>query len=120
MVRIAPAQQSHATDSQVKAAYLYNFGKFVTWTGANAGSEGSFEICVLGKDPFGVVLDSTVAGGNIADKQVTAKKISSLTGIGPLPHCVYQFVGTGAIETYTRGGEGGRDINRQRYPSFCR
>ncbi len=89
MGRIAPAQQSHATDSQVKAAYLYNFGKFVTWTGANAGSEASFEICVLGKDPFGVVLNSTVAGGNIADKQVTAKKISSLQ---ESDHCRIVFI----------------------------
>ncbi|MFI5071568.1 MAG: YfiR family protein, partial [Terriglobales bacterium] len=86
---IAFAQQSHPTDSQVKAAYLYNFGKFVTWPGANAGNGASFEICVLGRDPFGVILDSTVAGGNIEDKQVTAKKISSLQ---ESDHCRIVFI----------------------------
>ncbi len=83
------AQQTHPTESQVKAAYLYNFGKFVTWTGTNAGSSASFDICVLGKDPFGVVLDSTVAGGNIGEKRVTAKKISSLQ---ESDHCRIVFI----------------------------
>ncbi len=85
----ARAQQSRATESQVKAAYLYNFGKFVTWPGATAGSGVSFDICVLGKDPFGAILDSTVAGGNIGEKHVTAKKISSLQ---ESEHCRIVFV----------------------------
>ncbi|MGH9512733.1 MAG: YfiR family protein [Terriglobales bacterium] len=71
-------QQPHATESQVKAAYLYNFGKFVTWQAPVADKGDSFEICVLGKDPFGVVLDSTVSGETINDRKVTARKVSSL------------------------------------------
>ena len=88
-VRFSYAQQPHPTESQVKAAYLYNFGKFVTWPGNTAGSSTSFDICVLGKDPFGVILDSTVAGGNIEEKQVKAKKISSLQ---QSDHCRIVFI----------------------------
>ncbi len=86
---VSCAQQPHPTESQVKAAYLYNFGKFVTWPGANAGSGESFDICVLGKDPFGAILDSTVAGGNIGEKHVTARKISSLQ---ESEHCRIVFI----------------------------
>jgi hypothetical protein len=66
------AQQAHSTESQVKAAYLYNFGKFVRWQGARAGvPRDSFVICVLGKDPFGTMLDSTVAGESVDGKKIT-------------------------------------------------
>jgi hypothetical protein len=85
----ARAQQSRPTESQVKAAYLYNFGKFVTWPDTGSGSAGSFEICILGKDPFGVVLDSTVSGGSIGDRKVTARKIASLQDSG---HCRILFI----------------------------
>jgi hypothetical protein len=71
------AQRLAATEYQVKAAYLFNFGKFVTWPDKGvAGNTGSFEICVLGEDPFGVVLDSTLTGATISGKGVAAKRIT--------------------------------------------
>ena len=69
------AQQPKATEFQVKAAYLYNFGKFVEWPGG-ADSSRSFEICVLGADPFGPALDATLAMQSIGGKAVAAKRIS--------------------------------------------
>jgi hypothetical protein len=76
------AQQAHPTESQVKAAYLYNFGKFVRWQSDRTVSLGSFDICVLGKDPFGAVLDSTVAGESIDRKQITARRIAKVQDAG--------------------------------------
>ena len=62
------AQQPKASEFQVKAAYLYNFGKFVAWPDENGtGHAESFEICVLGTDPFGQALDATLAGGTIGE-----------------------------------------------------
>jgi len=72
-----PAQQRKATAYEVKAAYLYNFGKFVEWpAAANAASQDPFLICVLGKDPFGASLDATIAGEVIDGRSVLAKRIS--------------------------------------------
>lgn len=71
------AQDARPTESQVKAAYLYNFGKFVRWPDRNA-SPDSLAICILGKDPFGAVLDSTVAGENIDGRKITVKRLSGL------------------------------------------
>ena len=75
------AQSSKPTDYDVKAAYLYNFGHFVEWP-VNVASAKSFTVCVLGQDPFGPVLDATLAGETIAGKRVAAKRISTLDESG--------------------------------------
>jgi hypothetical protein len=73
----AQAQQPKANEFQVKAAYLYNFGRFVEWPDENAPDKNEvFEICVLGADPFGPTLDATVARETIDGKSVAAKRIS--------------------------------------------
>lgn len=69
-------EQPKATESQVQAAYLYNFGKFVEWPANAAGTQSNyFNICVYGQDPFGATLNVTVAGGVIGGKGVIAKRI---------------------------------------------
>jgi hypothetical protein len=71
------AQQPKAGEFQVKAAYLYNFGRFVQWPDeSGADRNESFEICVLGTDPFGQALDATLAGATIGGKSVAAKRIT--------------------------------------------
>ena len=67
--------QSSPTEYQVKAAYLYNFGKFVEWPTRGTTSESSFNICVLGQDPFGSTFGSTLGGENIKGKSVLLKRI---------------------------------------------
>lgn len=72
------AQNPRHTDAEVKAAYLYNFGRFVEWPPrVPAGQDDSFTVCVLGQDPFGPNLDATLAGETIGGKNVVAKRISS-------------------------------------------
>lgn len=73
----AQAQQGKANEFQVKAAYLYNFGRFIEWPDENASDKNeAFEICVLGADPFGPTLDATLARETIDGKSVAAKRIS--------------------------------------------
>jgi YfiR/HmsC-like len=67
--------QSSPTEYQVKAAYLYNFGKFVEWPAKDTSSETSFNICVLGQDPFGSTFGSTIGGESIKGKSVLLKSI---------------------------------------------
>jgi hypothetical protein len=68
-------QQAKASEYDVKAAYLYNFGRFVQWPDA-AEKNGSFAICVLGQDPFGPSLDATLTGQAVNGKQVVTRRIS--------------------------------------------
>jgi hypothetical protein len=67
------AQSPRASETEIEAAYLYNFGKFVNWP----AQPETFEICVLGKDPFGQVLDETVSGESIGTKRVVVARITS-------------------------------------------
>jgi hypothetical protein len=71
------AQQDKPGEYQVKAVYLFNFGKFIEWP-PDAAKRESFDICVLGHDPFGPALDSTLAGEKIGNLQPRARRISSV------------------------------------------
>jgi hypothetical protein len=74
---ILHGQQPKPNEYQVKAAYLYNFGRFVKWpTNIPADKDDSFAVCVLGPDPFGPALDSTLANESLNGKPVVLRRIS--------------------------------------------
>jgi hypothetical protein len=70
------AQPTSAPQYQIKAAYLYNFAKFVEWPPAALGEGGApVVIGVLGKNPFGSMLieavrDKTVHGRPLEVRQI--------------------------------------------------
>lgn len=70
------AQQPRASEYQVKAAYLLNFGRFVKWPSTAPDKNESFAACVIGADPFGATLDSTLAGETLDSKPVVIRRIS--------------------------------------------
>jgi hypothetical protein len=65
------------TETQVEAAYLFNFAKFARWRPSDAAAR-ELRICVLGKNPFGSVLESTVKGESINGRTVTARTVANL------------------------------------------
>jgi hypothetical protein len=64
------------SEYQVKAAFLYNFLKFVDWP-APAGS-GPWVIGVVGGSEFAAVLDQTVHGKTVNGQPVAVKRLASL------------------------------------------
>lgn len=71
-------QNTKPSEYDVKAAYLFNFSRFVEWPAKVTETSGdSFAICVLGRDPFGAALSATVARETIAGKSVVARQIGS-------------------------------------------
>jgi hypothetical protein len=72
----AKPQQNKPEEYQVKAVYLYNFGRFVEWP-LTAVKNDLFKICVLGNDPFGPILDTTLAGEVIENRKLVAMRIAS-------------------------------------------
>src|SRR5258708_13231166 len=71
------AQKASPTEYEVKAAYLYNFGRFVQWPNKSTAHGGSpFTVCVLGQDPFGQALDAILAGESIDGANTAAARIS--------------------------------------------
>jgi hypothetical protein len=55
---------------QIKAAFLYNFTRFIEWPNADqAGGKAVFQIGILGTDPFGAEID-TLSGKKVRDRSV--------------------------------------------------
>ncbi|RMG02405.1 MAG: YfiR family protein [Nitrospirae bacterium] len=62
------------TEYQVKAAFMYNFLKFIRWPDGYFKEKKDFKICVYGKDPFGGAIDDI--GGKVAfGKPISIKRI---------------------------------------------
>lgn len=78
--------RSHAlpaapTEHEVKAAFLYNFARFVEWPKeAWASPDQPFVVGVLGEDPFGETLDRTLAGKTVAERPIVVRRLSSSEG----------------------------------------
>ena len=72
----AHAEESVTDEYQVKAAFLYNFAKFVVWPSSTPGSSSVIAICVLGQNPFGRVLEDTVSGKTVDGKAFVVRRVS--------------------------------------------
>ena len=74
-----PAMEApRPTEYEVKAAYLYNFAKFVKWP--QEPQRGTFVIAVLGEDPFGQVLERTFEGKLVLDRKVEIRRLDGPPG----------------------------------------
>jgi hypothetical protein len=56
---------------QVKAAYLYNFVKFVQW----APGDRPIVIAVVGRDPFETMIDDVVRGRVVGGRPIVVKRL---------------------------------------------
>ena len=71
------AVQSEAvppTEQEVKAAYLYNFAKYVEWP-TSASPEPQWVIGVLGDADFGDVLEKTLSGKSVRERPFVARRL---------------------------------------------
>lgn len=73
----ALAQPAHPSEYDVKAAYLFNFGRFTEWP-APIGSQETFSICIMGGNPFRDVLDGIVAGEHLNGQKVVVRHVSTV------------------------------------------
>ena len=86
-LRAADSQGS--VEYQVKAAYLYNFTRFVEWPAhAHTANNSKIAICLLGDDPFGPALDS-IAGKAVKDSNL---KIRRHKTVAELDGCQVVFI----------------------------
>lgn len=74
--------QPAPTEYQVKAAFLYNFVKFVEWPAAALPQNSPVRLCVLGQDPFGSDLESTVAGRVLNGRPLLIRRSERLEDLG--------------------------------------
>jgi hypothetical protein len=71
----ASARHEASKEYQVKAAFLYNFGKFVEWPAEPPADSGNFfAVCILGRDPFGSALEEIMGGESIREHPILIRR----------------------------------------------
>lgn len=78
-IHLVTPRQGHAQDTlpeyQVKAAYLFNFLKFVEWPEeAFADSLAPIVIGIVGDDPFGSALPQVIIGKTVQGRDLVIRK----------------------------------------------
>jgi hypothetical protein len=100
------AQNDSPSEYQVKAAFLFNFAKFVDWpSGTYPAPQSPFAICVLGDDPFGPVLENTLAGKSLGTHPVVLRRTKDLA---EARRCQVVFVSASESHRYAEVVEGVR------------
>lgn len=96
---VVPHAQEVSQEYQIKAAYLYNFLKYVEWL---EPVNRPFMICVAGQNPFGGVLD-----GLTKNERVRGNPIKTEIILGFEPGCDVIFTPrTSNIPAYLQGAAG--------------
>ena len=97
---------------RVKAAYLFNFAKFVEWP--QTAAAGPLTICVAGRNVFGEVLSDTVRGETINGRPLAVRVI-----LEPEPGCHIIFVPRGAaVPAYLRAARSSPTLTVGESPDF--
>jgi hypothetical protein len=90
LTSFSPATAAPSIESTLKAQYLFKLPPFVDWpTGAIASPDDPFRLCVVGDDPFGVLLDVTGKGQSAANHPVALVHLKSAS---PDDHCQMMYV----------------------------
>jgi hypothetical protein len=72
----APAGAAEIDEYQVKAAFLFNFAKFVEWPAqAFKSADAPVEICVLAPNPFGFTLANAVEGKAVGNRKFVVRDV---------------------------------------------
>jgi hypothetical protein len=84
------AQSEPLGEYQLKAAFLFNFAKFIDWPATSFSSPQSpFSICILGTDPFGHAMDDVLRDKSVDNRPVA---ISRLKNVAQVKQCHMVFV----------------------------
>jgi hypothetical protein len=86
----ARADDPGALALAVKAAFLYKFEPFVTWPAqALVAPDSPFDLCVVGNDPFGALLDRAVDGQKTAGHAIAVVRLKSVSADA---HCQMLYI----------------------------
>ncbi len=101
-----PAAPQTALEYSVKANYLVRFAAFVDWpAGVFANPQSPVVICVIGRDPFGGVLDRAAAAQTAHGRALSVRRPTTLEGAA-VCHIYYVGQGGGAIAAALEGRPG--------------
>ena len=79
---IAPVRAGQFDDQQVKAAFVLNFLKFVTWPEAPADAAAPIEVVVLGADDRARAIEQASARQQIGGRSIKVRAVRRAGDIG--------------------------------------
>lgn len=98
--QLAYADSRSQREYQIKAAFLYNFTKFVEWpVDRFADESAAIVICVIGENRLGEILEHTVTGKMVKNRPLDIRRIDD---VGDLDPCHLLFVGLSDREQLRR------------------
>lgn len=84
-----------SVEYKIKVGYLYNFTKFVTWADDNSES---FNLCILGDDPFGDLIDP-IEQQSVMGQSIKLFRLGNFFDAKKQPHCHILFVSSSITDT---------------------
>lgn len=100
LARAQRAAAQVAGEYEVKAAFLYNFAKFIEWPALEVPAvPEAFSLCVLGDDPFGGSLERVVRGKTVQDHPLIVRH---LVDVEEAVRCQILFVTASALGQFRR------------------
>ena len=89
---VSPARAQ--SEDQVKAAFLFNFARYVEWPASAFGADGApIRICMIGSGGFSSVVSKAVTGKSVGDRAV---EVDTPADLGSTSGCHILYVGDGA------------------------
>lgn len=86
---------AQAPEYDLKAAFLFNFVKFVEWPAqAFPSDRAPVNLCVYGQDPFGSTLDKVIEGERVGERSLVVRR----PGLEELDGCHVLFISRSEAE----------------------
>jgi len=83
------AQAQQYTEYDLKAAYIYNFSKFIKWPDHSFPQDtSSFQITILGDSPITEVLHKAMKGRKVGSRDIHIRVVHKVEQIGS-PHILF-------------------------------
>lgn len=85
--------EQNSREHLIKAAFLFNFGRYVQWPAEASPSTGPLVIGVLGSPPFGRLMEQVSATKTIEGRTIVVRHLASMADYQP---CQILFITAGA------------------------
>jgi hypothetical protein len=68
---------AQASEDAVKAAFLPRFARYVAWPAGTLANAPAVQLCVIGVDPLGRLLDQAVSGQTVDGKPIVIRRMAT-------------------------------------------
>ncbi|HLY99262.1 MAG TPA: YfiR family protein [Candidatus Angelobacter sp.] len=98
---IVPASAQHfsSEENRVKASFLFNFAKFITWPATAGATRSKLLFCIVGNPEVSAILKSQAEGQSIGGRQIVIAEVNPNDSLPQLENCQMIYIGERAKNT---------------------